>query len=328
MPFIPRTLTEYGTAWHPAGPHNSRTLQPLVSNCMPFFFGGGWRMRPVENHMGIFGGNLYLSPCFSENPEESYPDRGRKTRGGAQAQGPIRWCHGSMVRKISWQMAMIASGFHLHTWGLTVCIDVLGVSGCEQGLSSHCPRRVAHKHHASVYMEDDCWWLPLWNRCHIQAVELPKQPTLQRLCVLWHGMTRDPCFCVLHSFPPWFLLGELPNFERQTFVTATWGPGVPKPSPVSELRRKRREIKTATGGSYGPMIPSAPRYLGGKGRENVWRFFIFFWMFGIWNWQFWFDIFFSSRKLGIIFFKWVGSTTNYSSSYFLFWHFWKKSFSS
>ena len=222
-------------------------------------------MRPVENHMGIFGkphvsvGNLYLYRHVSAHPEESYPDRGRKTRGGAQAQGPIRWCHGSMVREISWQMAMIASGFHLHTWGLTVCIDVPGVSCCEQGLSSHCPRRVAHKHHASVYMEDDCWWLPLWNRCHIQTVELPKQPTLQRLCVLWHGMTRDPCFCVLHSFPPWFLLGELPNFERQTFVTATWGPGVPKPPPVSDLRRKRREIKTATGGSYGPMIPSAPR---------------------------------------------------------------------
>ena len=142
-------------------------------------------------------------------------------------------------------------------------------------------------------------------------------------------------FLCASFIPPLFLWAKLPNFERPTVVTATWGPGVPKPSPVSELRRKRREIKTATGGSYGPMIPSAPRYLGGKGGENVWRFFIFFWMFGIWNWQFWFDIFFFIPKIGemifhltIIFFKWVGSTTNYSSSYFLFWHFWKKSFSS
>lgn len=58
VPFTPRTLTEYGTAWHAAGPHNSRTLQPLVSNCMPhpFFFGGGVADATSRKSHGDFWG--------------------------------------------------------------------------------------------------------------------------------------------------------------------------------------------------------------------------------------------------------------------------------
>lgn len=297
MPFTPRTLTEYGTAWHPAGPHNSWDSSTTGLELYAFFFfGGGWRMRPVENHMGIFGGNLYLSPCFSENPEESYPHRGRKTRGGAQAQGPIRWCHGSMVRKISWQMAMIASGFHLHTWGLTVCIDVPGVSGCEQGLSSHCPRRVAHKHHASVYMEDNCWWLPLWNRCHIQTVKLPKQPTLQGLCVLWHGMTRDLCFCVLHSLPPLFLWANY-RILKGRLLWCHVGPGGSKaPQETKGDQNSYRWILR-------PNDPIRASVLGEKGRENVWRFF-FLGGSKSGTGSFGSSCFFSSLKMGKWFFIW------------------------
>ena len=173
---------------------------------------------------------------------------------------------------------MIASGFHLHTWGLTVCIDVPvpGVSCCEQGLSSHCPHRVAHKHHASVYMEDDCWSLPLWNRCHVQTVELPKQrKTLQGLCVLWHGMTWGPCFCAFHSSPTPVFFGKVPHFERQTCLEPYLGMGFQKlprlrfPAAGNGGRSKQLPLDLTAQWSHSRL-----GFGGQKDGENAWAVFL------------------------------------------------------
>lgn len=105
VPFIPRTLTEYGTAWHPAGPHNSwnSSTTGLQLYAPPlFFFEGGVDATSRKSHgdfweAACFHGEPLSIAMFQRKPRGEPPGSWKKNerrRSGTGSNPLVPWFHG------------------------------------------------------------------------------------------------------------------------------------------------------------------------------------------------------------------------------------------